>query len=107
MRTLLDAGSPPEALIGALEVLRDTPTSTALVEEGHSSGAVLMEDHERYSEKALRVRALLLSLRPCVRLKRQDRAIAGIGQTLASLGAKQPPGSEAGTCSFAAGCMSR
>lgn len=90
MRRSLDAGTPECALVDALSLLREAPASTALVEEGHASGAVLMKDHERYSEKPLRVRALLHSMRALLRPTPADRRAKHAERTLQRLGAMQP-----------------
>ncbi len=49
MKNLLDAGTAQGALVEGLRLLRDVPGSTALVEEGHASGSILMKNHERCS----------------------------------------------------------
>ena len=67
MKRLLDAGVPQEALVQALMLLRECPMSTKMVEEAHASGALMMREHSRYSEKALRVRALLHQMRSITR----------------------------------------
>lgn len=90
IHAMLVAGIPEASVIDALMLMRDAPTSTALVEQGHASAAVMMRSHERYSEKALRVRALLHSLRPCVRLERVDRRVALIDRKSSRLAAMRP-----------------
>ena len=48
---LHDLGVTIEYLIRCLELLRDTPCSTNMVEQGHGSGAVLMRGHQLYEER--------------------------------------------------------
>ena len=74
MKNLLSAGTPQAALVEAFSLLRESPMSTCLVEEGHASAAMIMRDHSRYSEKALRARALLHQVRSVTRPKHVSTA---------------------------------
>ena len=64
--------------------------SSALCEEGHAAGATLMRDHERYTEKALRVRALLYSLRPLVRKLRAPLHVRMLETRMTKIQKRQP-----------------
>lgn len=90
MRNMMDTGAAQEVVVQALTNLRDAPASTALVEEGHACGAVLMKDHDRYSETALRARALLYSLRPCVRQPKVDKLVSLVEKALRRIDRMQP-----------------
>jgi len=90
MRSLLDAGTPQQYVVDGLRLLQDSPCSIALVEEGHASGAVIMKDHERLSEKALRARALLHMMRPLVREKKIDQKAKRVVTSLQQLEKMNP-----------------
>ena len=78
MYNLLQSGVPSAALVDGLELLREAPFSTKMAEEAHASGALMMNAHERYSEKALRTRALLHQLRSVTKpdaVAREERGL--------------------------------
>ena len=59
IRRLLAAGEPAEHIVDAIKLLRESPCTTSLVEEGHGSASVLRKYHDDYSAAALCSRALL------------------------------------------------
>lgn len=92
MKTLLDTGTPVEAVVAALKLLTDAPMSTMLTEEAHASAALVMRSHGQYTEKALRVKALLHSLRAAVRQpeRAQQFGAKHLEKTLSKLKSKKP-----------------
>ena len=90
IKTLLDLGYPSEALASALALLRDTPCSVNTVEQGHASGAVLMREHEQYTEKALKARANLHQVRALVEPRSEDKVMLWAQNKLDRLARKRP-----------------
>lgn len=90
IKNLLDLGYPAEAIESALRLALDAPCTVNTVEQGHSSGAVLMRDHERYTEKALAARAALHQLRSVVMPRPEDKAKDSADAKLSKLDRKCP-----------------
>jgi len=59
IQALLALEYPRAQLVSALQLVREAPTTTTLVEQQHGSGAVVMRAHPEYGEKTLRVRQCL------------------------------------------------
>ncbi len=78
------------AIVEALTWLQGALASTACVEAGHASGAVIMRDRERYSDNTLRVRALLHSMRALLRPLKVERQVVRIESAPERLAAMQP-----------------
>lgn len=72
LRILLDLGVPSEKIVVALALLREAPFSIGIVEEAHASGAVLMRDHQQYSEKSLLRRIMIQQARCLASPSKED-----------------------------------
>ena len=73
-----------------LTILKNSSMTTALAEEGHAPGAILMRGGSGFTEKGLRVRAFLSSARTLVRGKKVSMEIKRILTRVRNLKKKQP-----------------
>ena len=90
VKRVLDAGDPPEHVIHLLELMKDLPFSSTLVEEAHASGSVLKKHHSEYGEKTLRCRALLHQMRALFREGPLQRKIRRLDEKVCKLRSSQP-----------------
>lgn len=90
---LLDAGWPTEKLVAAIDFMNDMPCITDLVEQGHGSGAALMLQHKRYSERTLRCRSVIHQCRPLVYPSPFDKQMMRLEKELSKQQARQPKAS--------------
>jgi len=84
------SGLPRERILETLEITKEVPGTTTLVEQGHAAGALLHKDHELYGEQTLADRALLLQQRPLFNDSKEDKLIARIQKRIDVLEAKMP-----------------
>ena len=90
MQCLLASGENPVHLVRMLRLWRHMPVSSTLVEEGHAAGAALMQEHPKWSDASLRDAALLLQLRPWVRLSKEQRKLEALEKRLHRLARRMP-----------------
>lgn len=79
-----------EQLQDLLLLLRDSPCSGNLCEEGHASGAILHRYHSDYSKDTLRSRSLLHQMRALCRLTPTERKLERLNAQEQRLGKKMP-----------------
>ena len=89
MKNLITMGREGE-LEEALELWKETATTSKVVEEGHASGAVMLREHELLTEKGLRVAALMHSMRSIVRRKKISGVRRRIQTQLRKLEKRRP-----------------
>ena len=77
-------------LVAGFTELRDAPMSIKLVECAHRAGAVMMNEHELYTCKTLRVRALLNSYAPLVAESASSREVLQLEKRRRHLEKQQP-----------------
>ena len=87
MRSFADLSSE-EALVSALQDLKQIPMSTTLCEQGHGPGKLLLRNHHLLTEKQLRVGAQLMALRVIVRRRKQTTMSKRVGRLLLELSKK-------------------
>ena len=68
-----------------LLLLKDTPCSTNLVEEGHSSGACNLKQHDQFGERSLRARAMVHQCRALVGTSESDKRLEKLSKAVESL----------------------
>ncbi len=73
IQTCSNTGLVPEGiLVRSLELLRETPCSTCLVEKAHGAGSIVRNFHHRLSPIMLAHRALLAQVEPFFSEKKAD-----------------------------------
>jgi hypothetical protein len=90
VKNLLDVGLPFEELEAAILLAKEMPCSTILVEQPHALGAALMRGHEAYSERTLRVRAMLNQFKALVSPSYDEKAACRIQASLQRLDRRRP-----------------
>ena len=78
VKQVLDLGEPRGHIVDMLCLLRNAPCTSALVEEGHASAAMLKRHHCHYSEPLLQVRALLAQQKALVSVSAHERQLASL-----------------------------
>jgi hypothetical protein len=81
-RSVVVHGIPSAYIVRSLDVLKKTPCSTNLVEQGHGSGAVIMKCHEQLGELLLRARATIHSCRTLVQQSRCQQQVGRLEKRL-------------------------
>ena len=68
-----------------LLLLKDTPCSTNLVEEGHGSGASVSKQHNELGERSLRPRAMIHQCRALVNTSESDKRLEKLSKAVEKL----------------------
>ena len=90
MKQMVEQYGVEAQLAEALRLLRDAPMSTAMVEEGHACGHMIMKEHPTMSKETMLARSCLAQMRPCFSPSFQDRQLARLDGKLARLRKKLP-----------------
>ena len=79
-----------DLVVNTLKTLADAPCSTNLGEQGNAPSRLMSQRHVRYTEKGLRVRATLYSLRPLVRRQKEATELHRARRQLTGLAKMRP-----------------
>ena len=82
IRTCLEVGVPAADLVRLFELVRDGPSTINIVEQGHASHAVVLQQHQQLQERHLRARS---TIHQCRTLLRRDRCLTKVERLEAAL----------------------
>ena len=101
---LLEFGWPLESIVAGVELWREMPCSTDLVEQAHGSGASLMMHHKFYVERTLRSRSVVHQCRFLIQPSAFEKQLASLQSRLEKEMARRPAQASAFHAFYKASC---
>ena len=83
-------GYDAEEIVQLLELVRESPSSVQMVEEGHAASAVLVRDHNSIGQAVLKDRAMVAQSVPLFNGSKEARDVAKLDAKIDSLEARRP-----------------